>query len=490
MPGRVFTPALFYWEEEDGGIDPSTSSSSILRLSCKPNRHKSSRTPLQWFLFLLSACISFTHYFCYDMPGSTYEFLGQRLRTVYDERTFQYGYSMLYSAYSIPNIILPILVGILIEWRKSQRFVERLLIFQIFLMTMGQILYSYGTYRADLWLMIPGRLLYGVGGESIWVIQARLCATLIKPNSDLDAQSEVLAATLGALSAVAQFGSVTCYWTMPRIARSAGLETSNFVGVLLCLGCLAISFVLRLLRPKKSSLKSVHTSGSATPSHEDNKVVDVGCLFGLKMLLLALIYFIYAGIVYPFSQLSTAFYLQPKMLGDIFKPEQFPIRDTLLSFLTSFPENLSILLSLVQLFRPHLFRSFNRPLRLTIFCGVFYASAHLYLCLMKTPATENPLDHSLLLIVSLLSPLFLMGLGATAFMWGWGLAPTLLPAPHQTMAYGMMTATMNLAIASFPPLMAWILLRWGMSGVTIVFTCFGLMGFLLSLCLLRLIKNS
>jgi len=75
-------------------------------------------------------------YFCYDFPGS----LENQIEKAFDVSSVQYA--SLYSFYATPNIILPLLGGLLFDKIGTANAIT---LFAIF-MTAGQGLVAYGAY--------------------------------------------------------------------------------------------------------------------------------------------------------------------------------------------------------------------------------------------------------------------------------------------------------------------------------------------------------
>lgn len=76
-------------------------------------------------------------------------------------------YSYTYSVYSLPNIIIPLFGGFLIQKIGKGNG----LILTSFLVTVGQVLSSIGGFTKSFALLIFGRALYGIGGETMYVIR-------------------------------------------------------------------------------------------------------------------------------------------------------------------------------------------------------------------------------------------------------------------------------------------------------------------------------
>jgi MFS family permease len=100
----------------------------------------------------------------YDLPASLSEPLRSHLSL--DESQYAYLISLLYTVYSAPNTILPFFSGAL-----TQRFGER----QVWCTTgaclvVGQLACAFGVQLRQVWLIILGRVVIGLGAEIIGVL--------------------------------------------------------------------------------------------------------------------------------------------------------------------------------------------------------------------------------------------------------------------------------------------------------------------------------
>ncbi|XP_060859207.1 major facilitator superfamily domain-containing protein 1-like [Metopolophium dirhodum] len=121
-------------------------------------------------LFLM-CLIGFGSYFCFDNPGALQDNFIQDLNLT----TSQFVY--LYSFYFWPNIVMCFIGGFLI----NRVFGIRLgtVIFAL-MVVLGQIVFAAGTYLNTLWIMILGRLIFGISAESLALSQNNYAALWFK----------------------------------------------------------------------------------------------------------------------------------------------------------------------------------------------------------------------------------------------------------------------------------------------------------------------
>ena len=145
-------------------------------------------------------------YYCFDTPGAMHNHLQSRFAPITGENNFEYFYQLLYSVYSLPNIILPMIGGILI-FKFGYR--SMFLIFG-FCVLIGQFIFSIGCSSKSIYLMILGRVIFGIGGESLNTTQYAIIVQWFG--------ADELAFALGICLSLARLGSALNDIISPRIA--------------------------------------------------------------------------------------------------------------------------------------------------------------------------------------------------------------------------------------------------------------------------------
>jgi len=70
---------------------------------------------------------------------------------------------MLYSIYSFPNVVLPLIGGYLVDFIGVRMCI---FIFSCFVCG-GQVIFAIGVSASSYWMALLGRAVFGVGGESL-----------------------------------------------------------------------------------------------------------------------------------------------------------------------------------------------------------------------------------------------------------------------------------------------------------------------------------
>ncbi|CAL8078201.1 unnamed protein product [Orchesella dallaii] len=161
------------------------------------------RSGFHRFLALFFMCfLGFGSYFCYDNPGSLQDNFIEDL----DITTAQFA--QLYSWYSWPNVVLCFVGGFLLDRVFGIRLGT--VIFCVFIV-IGQIIFALGGIFDMFWLMIVGRFIFGVGGESLAVAQNTYAVSWFK--------GKELNLVFGLQLSFARVGSTVNFLTMGSVYK-------------------------------------------------------------------------------------------------------------------------------------------------------------------------------------------------------------------------------------------------------------------------------
>eukprot|EP01133_Synstelium_polycarpum_P015985 gene15985-19014_t len=198
--------------------------------------------------------ITFGSYYSYDIPAafpgitvtdkdghnSTISMLAQWYGVD------QFDYTVLYSVYSFPNMVLPLLGGFFIDTIFGLRFGA---MFFCVLVMAGQILFALSASLKLYWLAALGRTVFGLGGESLSVAQSTFCATWFNGRSDLNLAFSI---TLG----FSRIGSAVNFQVTGALAKKSA-PMAVWVGAIACgisfFACVVLMF-LEMARTRKEKV--------------------------------------------------------------------------------------------------------------------------------------------------------------------------------------------------------------------------------------------
>ena len=124
----------------------------------------------RWYALAIIVFVLFGSYYCYDNPSE----LEERIQNKFSVSQTQY--SLLYSSYSLPNMIIPVCGGMMIgkigkHWG--------LVIFSV-IITLGQTICALGGWIECFVLLVFGRGIHGLGSECQQMVQAVYVASWFK----------------------------------------------------------------------------------------------------------------------------------------------------------------------------------------------------------------------------------------------------------------------------------------------------------------------
>lgn len=195
---------------------------------------------LQWIVLFVSCFLSFGMAYTMDFPGSLGCGSEYSIEAHFRSAGMNYNQRMnqsLYSVYSWPNTILAIFGGILIDRYIGLR--RALIVFTLFVF-LGAFIFSYGVQELSYPMMILGRIVYGLGGESLGVAQSTFISRWFTKGSGM---SFAFGICLCFSRVCASFN----FLLSPLIATKFGVVATVYAGSGLCGASVVAAIVLYVL---------------------------------------------------------------------------------------------------------------------------------------------------------------------------------------------------------------------------------------------------
>jgi nitrate/nitrite transporter NarK len=391
---------------------------------------------MRWIILALSCFIMFGNYYAFDNPSA----LNRQLRAWMPHTSnaeFEYRLSSLYTIYSAPNIFLPFLVGRALDRLGSRSFLIALSI----LVCAGQLIFALGaTVKSWPWMMI-GRLIFGLGGESLAVAQSRLVTEWFLGRE--------LGLAIGLNLSIARIGTVVNNNISPRIAHDrlgagGGVPGACWAGLISCLfsfACtLACIYLDALYRPVEQISAAEDLEDKAAAAAVNTPLTKYIKLFGGGSLatnssfihpsfyLIVLLNFTSYGAVLCFNNVASA-YLQERY---------FPAQLLKANLAMSIPDSTAIFL--VPLIGWIVDRSGFKLATIAVGQGTLMLG-HWLLSVGLHP--ESPIF-----------PLLLLGVGYSTLLALWSCVPFLAGSRKQATSYGFLTASSNFSVTVLPTAVA------------------------------------
>ena len=174
---------------------------------------------LRWVMLFLTCLLFVINYYAFDIPAALHQQLAGYMGNAGNH--FETYFQLLYTLYSVPNVILPFFGGYFVDkWGVRPCFI----LFMI-LVVLGESLFTIGIFEHSWTLMFIGRVCFGIGTESLFVAFSIILSQWFK--------SEELALAFGLNSSIARLGSVANNFGSPRIAAAYGLQAAVSFGLML-----------------------------------------------------------------------------------------------------------------------------------------------------------------------------------------------------------------------------------------------------------------
>ncbi|XP_075717667.1 lysosomal dipeptide transporter MFSD1 isoform X1 [Rhinoderma darwinii] len=276
-----------------GDVFPGSAPLRQMPAICDPSRFAHRIVVLMLMCFL-----GFGSYFCYDNPAAL------QTQVQLDMKVNTADFMQLYAFYSWPNVVLCFFGGFLIDRVFGIRLGT--IIFSLFV-CVGQVIFAAGALFNAFWLMEAGRLVFGIGGESLAVAQNTYAVSWFKGKElNLVFGLQLSMARVGSTVNMNVMGLV--YEQIKDAMGSAGHTTLGItlmIGAVTCLFSLTCALVLGYLdkRAEKILNKEQGKTGEVI------KLTDVKD-FSLSLWLIFLICVCYYVAVFPFIGLGKVFFIE------------------------------------------------------------------------------------------------------------------------------------------------------------------------------------
>ncbi|KAJ3410061.1 hypothetical protein HDU80_005453 [Chytriomyces hyalinus] len=333
--------------------------------------------PTKWKVLSLACCVLVGNFYAFDTPAALNVPLMKHMNASYD--SWQIQLNLLYSAYSLPNTIIPFVSGKFIQ----SHGVERVLLGTSSVVLLGQMIFTAGISNKSFPTLLLGRVIFGIGGESVSVCQSCVVAQWFGSESQVSL-------ALGLTLTISRFGSVLNSILSPRIERSSqSVLLAVWTATMMCVAsfvcAIALVRVIRASSDTPTDLGPGDASNEVTPlligprqelEIEEQSYVQTSIgpetpqggaptEFWLICLLCVLLY----GTIMPFNNTASDFLME----------KWYPNDTVTAGLVMSIPDSISTFLVPLSGFYMDVYG--HRPL-LLLACAVAVTFAHLALGLL------------------------------------------------------------------------------------------------------------
>jgi MFS family permease len=424
--------------------------------------------------------LQMTSYYCLDAPSALHDPLRRHFTDMSDS-TFERYFALMYSVYSLPNIVLPLAGGFLTD-RLGYRLMN--LIFGAFLI-LGHSIFALGVGNHSIATVLAGRVIYGFGGECIVVGLSSLLAEWFRGANEF-------AMVMGIKLALGRLGSVLNNIGSRALYQDDGIEFALWFGVILLVvafGCAIVVFVLDKWAENKiieseqrlSDYRAAHpdllenadvngadgvesprsptAAAAAAKEMRFGEILSFGRLYWLLSVSCVVVY----GCIIPFNNVASTLIIERYIChGKCDGKERQDSAETKASFVMGIP---FIMTACLAPFMGFLVDRFGGNAALLVGSALTLFMLHLSMALSD--------DFALLVTM-----LVFLGLAYSVYAASlWPSVPATIEKHQVGTGYGLMTSLQNVGLTTFPLAIAGIRNEAGdYSGVEIFFACLAALG--------------
>ncbi len=402
-----------------------------------------------------------TSYYALDNPSALHDALKAHFSKEYSGSEFEKYFSLFYSAYALPNIVLPFFGGYFVD-RFGYRWMNML--FGVFLI-LGHSVFAYGIQERSMAIALTGRVLYGFGGENIIV---GLSALL----DDWFGGSSEFAMVMGINLSLGRLGSVLNNVGSRAWYHSVGIDFAIWFGVILLTFALVCGFIFIAIDIYvEGQIREVRIQRGEDPDAkvdvQEIKLTEAW-YFKFTFWLLVMSCIVIYGCIIPFNNVAGALIIEKFICGG----KCCPPNDLKCAAQKSAESRASFVMGI-----PFIITAVCSP-----FMGAIVGRWGGNAVLILGSATVLLMVHLTFALSSswtvLIVFLVFMGLAYTVYAAAlWPAVPSTVQKHQIGTAYGLMTSLQNVGLAIFPLCVGAIRAEAGeYSSVEIFFTCLAGLG--------------
>ena len=400
-----------------------------------------------FFICFFMACV----YYSLDNPAALHDQLRDHFSHL-STREYEYNFNLLYTAYSMPNVILPFFGGIFVDRYGAEICCLVFLCFTF----LGQVMVAYGVFSKSFTIMIIGRVVFGIGGESICVASSALLQKWFEFGE--------VALAMGLCLSVSRMGSVANNIVSPWLTQH--FHSLNFAFFFSCflifVSLIASSVVIYIgrradhfiLNGASATAKENNSVKDGAASEEDESVLSKNCKkirsFPFRFWLMCVSCVVVYGTVLPFNNVASALIIEKFICrGPCCGPHmkqchQAVSAEAKASYIMGIPFTISALLTPVVG-------------GVVDYCGghalITTTAAVILFGVHVTIRMSNKIPYV---------PLIFQGIAYSMYASAlWPAIGAIVPLADNGVAYGFTTAVQNIGLAALPMLVAYLRSNFG-----------------------------
>ncbi|EQC31234.1 hypothetical protein, variant [Saprolegnia diclina VS20] len=205
--------------------------------------------------------------------------------------------NLSYSLYSVPNVILPFFGGLLVD----KYGVRAMTLGLSTIVLLGQVVVALGCTFKNFYVILAGRVIFGLGGETMWVAQSTFMTQWF--------DSTELAFAFGVNTCIARMGTVLNDKLSPVIADEYSVSAALWVGVVLCVASLLCNVLLAHIDRRA---EAVHGSLVAKLDDVDAAPPRLSDIrrFSWSFWVIAVKYVVFYSCIGPFNNVASSLFME------------------------------------------------------------------------------------------------------------------------------------------------------------------------------------
>lgn len=236
----------------------------------------------KWVILVLTCFVGFGSYYSFETPSVLHNAMFRHY-DIPDKAQFELYFSLIYSLYALPNMIIPMIGGAMADKFGNKMI---LLVFSSFIL-IGSAIETFACFQKSMVMFLFGRFVFGCGAETLNVCVSIIISKWFK--------GQELALALAIILSLSKLATVVTDWISPLMYHQIGIEGNAVCVTTLCLVCFLLTIVLTRLDTDESDhshllVKSRHNSRAdlsrligSNRSSFSNMVVYEDIEIGLEM---------------------------------------------------------------------------------------------------------------------------------------------------------------------------------------------------------------
>jgi hypothetical protein len=185
----------------------------------------------KWQALALACAVSFGAYYSFETPSVLHNEM-YRHYNFEDRATFELYFSLIYSLYAFPNLVLPLIGGMMADQFGNNKV---MLLFSTFVLA-GSIIETVACSMQRMDLFLFGRFIFGCGAETL-----NVCGSIIITRWF---NGQELALAMAINLSVSKLATVISDWVSPQINAAYGIEANSHFVTFLCFVCYILTMLL------------------------------------------------------------------------------------------------------------------------------------------------------------------------------------------------------------------------------------------------------